>query len=102
MLDEIEGYHTEESAIEEIGLYDNPWTGIESPAIYLTIMDEPLTQAEELPKCTIDEYFDEFIQETDLDEIEKEQAREFFKEEKGLFTQNTKELGETSVLTHRI
>ncbi|CAG8821404.1 5383_t:CDS:1, partial [Gigaspora margarita] len=30
MLDEIEGYHTEESAVKDIGLYDNPWTDVES------------------------------------------------------------------------
>ncbi|CAG8793864.1 27979_t:CDS:1, partial [Gigaspora margarita] len=38
MLDEIEGYYTEELATEEIRLYNNPWSDIESSAIYLTII----------------------------------------------------------------
>ncbi|CAG8763686.1 768_t:CDS:2, partial [Gigaspora margarita] len=81
MLDENEGYHTEESTIEDIGA---------------------LTQTEEPPRQTIDEYLGEVIQKADLDEIEKEHAREFFHEEKGLFAQSTKELGKMSILTHRI
>ncbi|CAG8604000.1 39447_t:CDS:2, partial [Gigaspora margarita] len=40
MLDEIEGYHTEESATEEIA-------DIESPAIYFTAIDEPPNQTKE-------------------------------------------------------
>ncbi|CAG8515383.1 7216_t:CDS:2 [Gigaspora rosea] len=95
MLDEIKSYHTEESATEEMRLYDNPRADIESPTIYLTVIEESLTQIQESPGRTIDEYFDELIQETDLNETEREQAREFFQEEKGLFAQNTKELGET-------
>ncbi|CAG8471533.1 1527_t:CDS:2, partial [Gigaspora margarita] len=62
MLDKIEGYYTEELATEEIGTLET----------------------------FIDKYFDKIIQETDLDETKREQAREFFKEEKGLFAQSTK------------
>ncbi|CAG8457790.1 42766_t:CDS:2 [Gigaspora margarita] len=89
VLDEIEGYHTEESATEEIGLYDNPWADIESPGIYLTAIDKPPNQTEEPPKRTSNEYLDEIIQDKDLDEIQNEQARQFFCHEKGLFAQST-------------
>ncbi|CAG8845155.1 29512_t:CDS:2, partial [Gigaspora margarita] len=41
-----------------------------------------LTQTEEPLRQTIDEYLGEVIQKADLDEIEKEHAREFFHEEK--------------------
>ncbi|CAG8831311.1 42789_t:CDS:2, partial [Gigaspora margarita] len=72
MLDKIEGYHTEESATK------------------------PLNQTEELLKHTIDKYFNEFIHGKDLDNIQKEQAKQFFQQEKGLFAQSTKELEKTS------
>ncbi|CAG8815309.1 11079_t:CDS:1, partial [Gigaspora margarita] len=41
VLNEIEEYHTKESVAKEIGLYDNPWADIESPAIYLTAINNP-------------------------------------------------------------
>ncbi|CAG8653669.1 12171_t:CDS:2 [Gigaspora margarita] len=55
MLDEIEDYYTEESTTEEIGLYNNLWADIKSPAIYFTAIDKPLNQTGELPKHTINE-----------------------------------------------
>ncbi|CAG8703165.1 12387_t:CDS:2 [Cetraspora pellucida] len=76
---ETEGYHTEESLIEEGELYDNPWADAESPAIYLTVVEDTPTQDAGPPK-----------------------SWEFFCQEKGLFVQDTKELEETSVLTHMI
>ncbi|CAG8853208.1 26625_t:CDS:1, partial [Gigaspora margarita] len=63
--------------------------------IYLTAIDEPPNQIEDHPKRTIDEYLYKLIQDKDLNEIQKEQARQFFHEEKGLFAQSTEELGET-------
>ncbi|CAG8699046.1 15970_t:CDS:2 [Cetraspora pellucida] len=51
-------------------------TYAESPAIYLTVVEDTSTQ--------------------DPGPAKHEQAREFFRQEKGLFTQDTKELEETS------
>ncbi|CAG8506505.1 17831_t:CDS:2 [Gigaspora margarita] len=57
---------------EEIGLYDNPWTDIESSTIYFTAIDKPPNQTEAPPKHTINEYLEEFIQDKNLDELQKE------------------------------
>ncbi|CAG8528423.1 17539_t:CDS:10, partial [Gigaspora rosea] len=56
---------------------------------------EPSNQTKKSLKRTIDEYLSEFIQEKELDNIQKEQAMQFFQQKKSLFAQSTKELGKT-------
>lgn len=73
-LNGMERYHTEELVVEEVGLYDNPWADVESPAIYLTIVEGTLIQQEKPLKSSINEYLEEFIQVEGLNERQQKRA----------------------------
>lgn len=99
-LEEKEGYYTEERSDEE--LYENPWENMQSPAIYMTTLEEIPTRDEdrdeqrndvEAPKQNID---------IRLTKEEQEEATTFFEKEKDLFARDITELTQTDVIHHAI
>ncbi|CAG8759524.1 1370_t:CDS:2, partial [Dentiscutata erythropus] len=96
-------YFTEEmlSEKEDSELYINPWQDAQSPAAYLS-------HIEELPTVSLDE--EEFIEKKiekmevseELDDEQQKEAKDLIKKEKGIFARNVEELGRTERTNHVI
>ncbi|CAG8789562.1 1_t:CDS:1, partial [Cetraspora pellucida] len=82
-LNKAEGYYMEKVLDKEDELYNNLWKDETSPAIYLTNIDELITEVQD--ESTVIEQLEKFVQTDSLDEKEKRKALEFFRKEVSLF-----------------
>ncbi|CAG8651140.1 7539_t:CDS:2 [Dentiscutata erythropus] len=82
-------------------LYINPWQDAQSPAVYLS-------HVEELPTASLDEEksIEEKIEKMEvskkLNDEQQKEAKDLIKKEKGIFARNVEELGRTERTNHVI
>ncbi|CAG8747776.1 22157_t:CDS:2, partial [Cetraspora pellucida] len=102
-VEETEGYFTEElMSKEDAELYSNPWQDVQSPAAYLSHVEELSTTHVEPKVDDLKEKVEKMCVNEELDAEQQKEAKKLLKREKDIFAQTVDELGCTNHTHHVI
>ncbi|CAG8791131.1 12073_t:CDS:1, partial [Acaulospora morrowiae] len=91
-LDEVEGYLTD----DQEDLYTNPWIDEQSPAAYLTTIEEvPTPEETEQPIQPLEGVIEELVNAKVIDDDQRKQAIHLLEENKEAFADGLDQLGQT-------
>ncbi|CAG8740566.1 10452_t:CDS:2, partial [Acaulospora morrowiae] len=98
-LDEVESYLTD----NQEDLYTNPWIDEQSPAAYLTTIEEvPTLEETKRPIQPLEGVIEELVNNKVINDDQRKQAIHLLEENKEAFTDGLDQLGQTDEVQHEI